>query len=475
MPGRTGRARLIYTPTTKMEGPAETVLVAFHGFGPSIVHRDGEYHCAEGIARVIRQIIRALADLGFKIVVTSHREDVDRIHGFLRFAAGPNLRIMIVDEDVAGSSEIMKSIGRLRRTASIRPFSDNVDHLKRLCRAGDFKSVPRALASTAAVAVFKVVRRLEVRINNSKIAGDNIPRAEYVDSINSDTSIGHVLISHYYTYPELAYLQHKNVVLYLPDYMPHFYKNSVKMGATRQSALIGRKMVAKACRILTNSAFTASYLPETELAARPENIVYVPLPFLNGNSPNAESVDRLGKLPTRYAFYPTRDRPSKRLADFARTVAIVNKRLEEAGSKEQLVGILTTPLTGKSAAGAEKHLVSLSELTDAELGYLYKNALCLLFTSEMEGNFPTQITEALHLGVPVVATNIPLITLELGDASACLDLVDVGDCEGFADRVMSILTDRAAAVHRQNNARELASQKFAYDNFKQGLAELFRR
>ncbi|RWI98825.1 glycosyltransferase [Mesorhizobium sp.] len=461
-------------PTASMESPAaETVLVAFHSFGPMIVHRNGEYHCAEGIARVIRQIIRALVDLGFKIVVTSQKEDVSRIHGFLRSAAGLDLRIMVVDEDIAGRSEIVKAIGRLRRVASIRPFSDNLDHLKRLYRAGDFNSIPRALVSTVTVAIFKVMRRLELWINNIKLANDDMPHAGYVDFINSDMSIGHVLISHYYTYPELVHLKDKNVVLYLPDYMPHFYRNSVKMGASRQSALIGRKMVAKARRILTNSAFTASYLPETELAARPENIVHVPLPFLNDNTRGAESLDRLGTLPKDYAFYPTRDRPSKRLTDFARTVAIVNKRLEEAGNKEQLVGVLTTPLTGKS--GAEKHLVSLPEITDAELGYLYKNALCLLFTSEMEGNFPTQITEALHLGVPVVATNIPLITLELGKASDCLDLVDVGDCEGFADRVMSILEDRAAAVLRQKEAQETASRKFAYDSFKYGLSELFRR
>ena len=33
------------------------------------------------------------------------------------------------------------------------------------------------------------------------------------------------------------------------------------------------------------------------------------------------------------------------------------------------------------------------------------------------------------------------------------DLVDVGDCEGFADRVMSILEDRTAAVLRQKDAQ----------------------
>ncbi|TPL01800.1 MULTISPECIES: glycosyltransferase [unclassified Mesorhizobium] len=467
---------LIYTPTVKMEAPAaETVLVAFHGFGPLVVHQNGEYHCAEGIARVIRQVIRALADLGFRVVVTSRKEDVGRIHGFLNSAAGRNLKIMVIDKDVPVGSGAMTAIGRLRQIARTRPFSANIDHLKGLGRARDIKNMPRALASTAAVAIFKALRRVEQQVDNFKLANGATPRAEYVDLINADTNIDHVLISHYYMFPELAHLEGKNVVLYLPDYMPHFYKASIEMGATRQSAMVGRKMVAKARRILTNSAFTASYLPKTTLAARPENIVPVPLPYLNGDPGNAEAPGRLGVLPKYYAFYPTRDRPSKRLADFARTVAIVNERLKAAGSEDRLIGLLTTPLTGKSAAGAEEHLVSLPEITDVELGYLYKNALCLLFTSEMEGNFPTQITEALHLGVPVVATNIPLITLELGEASDCLDLVDVGDCEGFANRVVSILEDHAAAVLRQKEAQETASRKFAYDNFKYGLSELFRR
>lgn len=462
------------TSTANMEAPVtETVLVAFHGYGPSIVHRNGEYHCAEGIARVIRQIIRALVELGFKVIVTSRREDVGRILGFLGPAAGLDLKVMVIDEEIAGGSEIMKSIGRLRSIASTRPFYENIDDLKRVYRVGDFNNIPRALASTATAAVFKIARRVEMWIKDIIPVDNTIPRAEYVSIINSDNEIGHVLISHYYTYPELFNLKNKNVVLYLPDYMPHFYKGSAAMGATQQSALIGKKMVAKASRILTNSAFTASYLPKTELAARPENIAHIPLPFLNDGASSVESLDRFGALPAHYVFYPTRNRPSKRLADFAKTVAIVNERLKAAGSKDQLFGILTSPLTGKSAAEAGEHLISLSELTDAELGYLYKNALCLLFTSEMEGNFPTQITEALHLGVPVVATNIPLITLEMEDASASLDLVDVGDCEGFADRVMSILADRSAVVRRQEGARQLSSRKFAYDNFKHGLFELF--
>ncbi|TGQ66892.1 MAG: glycosyltransferase family 4 protein [Mesorhizobium sp.] len=477
--GDTGANRaeeLIYTPTVKMKAPAaKTVVVAFHGFGPLVVRHNGEYHCAEGIARVVRQIIRALADLGFKVVVTSRREDVGRIHGFLGSAAGPGMRVMVIDEEVAGGGRVVKALDRLHRIARTRPFSVSTDHLKRLYRGRDFRKMPRALASTALVAIFKAMNRAEKKFKNIKLASGAMPGAEYVDLINADANIGHVLIPHYYMFPELADLRGKDIVLYLPDYMPHFYPDSAEMGATQQYAIVGRAMVAKARRILTNSAFTASYLPKTILAPRPENIAHVPLPFLNDSAYGTESLDRVAALPRHYAFYPTRNRPSKRLSDFAKTVAIVNSRLEETGSKDQLVGLLTTPLTGKSAAGADEHLVSLAELTDAELGHLYRNALCLLFTSEMEGNFPTQITEALHLGVPVVATNIPLITQELGDAAASLDLVDVGDCEGFADRIMSILADRPAAIHRQQEAREFSSRKFAYDNFKQGISELFRQ
>src|SRR5438445_9391607 len=137
------------TPTANVDPPAaETVLVVFHGFGPMIVHQNGEYHCAEGIARVIRQIIRALTDLGFKIVVTSHDEDAGRIYGFLRSTAGPDLRIMLVDPS---SAKVMKAIGRLRRIASVRPFSADIRHLQEIYRARDFNSMPRALASTAVV------------------------------------------------------------------------------------------------------------------------------------------------------------------------------------------------------------------------------------------------------------------------------------------------------------------------------------
>jgi len=470
----TNRApQLIYTPTARTEARAEeTVLVAFHGFGPLIVRHRSEYHCAEGIARVIRQIIRALDDLGFTIIVTSRRQDVGRIHGFLGPAARRNLKIMVVDEEPRDGGKAVRSIARLRQIAATRPFSVNVDHLAKLYRTRDLKAMPRALASAAAVAILKILNRAAQKIDNVGITDGALPRARYVDGIDEDTNIDHVLISHYYMFPELAHLKNKNVVLYLPDYMPHFYPDSPEMGATPRNAAIGRKTIGAASRILTNSAFTASYLPETALAVAPEKVVHIPLPFLNADAPTVEPSARLDTLPRHYAFYPTRNRPSKRLADFAKTIAIVNERLEKLGRDDQVVGILTAPLGGAAAANTERHLISLQELTDAELGFLYKNALCLLFTSEMEGNFPTQITEALHLDVPVIATNIPLITLELGDASTSLDLVDVGDCEGFADRVMTILDDRAAAVSRQKAAKELCSQKFSYEEFKHGLSEL---
>ena len=181
-------------------------------------------------------------------------------------------------------------------------------------------------------------------------------------------------------------------------------------------------------------------------------------------------------LPEQYIFYPTRERTSKRLRDFVDTIAAVNKRLSHARSNERLYGILTTSPSERlfeNNPQVRRQIKVMEELSDAQLQVVYSQATALLFTSEMEGNFPTQINEALNFKVPVIATRIPLITDELGEHSQHLTLVDVGDVDGFASAVLSVMDDRDGAIARQDPARAFVSENFSYKNFAAGICSVF--
>ncbi|WP_216093567.1 glycosyltransferase, partial [Rickettsiella grylli] len=264
--------------------------------------------------------------------------------------------------------------------------------------------------------------------------------------------------------------------LYLPDYLPHFYKGSREMGDHWVWRSIARTLTKKAKLILTNSEFTRNYLPDTILRVPKEKIISFPLPYLPSpqKKENPSLINTLcKKLPRLFIFYPTRDRTSKRLDDFSKIINIVNDRLKAKGMKKRLYGVLTTQFISKKQKN--NYLIHLPRLTDTALIQVYQLASALLFTSENEGNFPTQINEALYLNTPVIATNIPQITLELGEVSNFLQLVDVGDCEKFAGAVLYTIDNREKVLAIQQKVRDYAKKHFSYDQFATQFLAIFEQ
>lgn len=495
--GRSVAPRFLYQPpVVSQRGPEQSapvtdsrafVLLPFHRFGPSIVRRGSNYHCAEGIARVARLAVRALADAGYTVVATSDYSTMGRVHGFLSHAIPGAAKIQILP---VGDDPVDLIRGLWWRYSNLRHrLYPALSFLAKLIMAPYFivVTILHGVGLTKAPDLgnksLNIKQRLRARLVEAVVLSVRwlsqiVPsiKGDYVRTADKDNRFAATIIVHYYLFPETINTKLK-LYLYLPDYLPHFYRGSVSMGDLPSWRRTGARLARKAERVFTNSRFTRSYLPETVLRVPAEKIVYFPLPDLNKTfDSDLQGVDQnlIDRLPSSFVFYPTRDRPSKRLADFCRAVAIVNRRLLAEGRSERLYGVLTTEVAAGLAEEDKNYIISLSDVSDRTLIEIYKHCTCVLFTSEMEGNFPTQINEALNLDVPVVATRIPLIADELGECAAALDLVGVGDCEGFADAVQGVMKDREAAIRRQRPARDFVVKNFSYEAFRNGLLEMLR-
>jgi glycosyltransferase involved in cell wall biosynthesis len=432
----------------------KSILIPFHHFGCSVVKdQETSYHMPEGIFRVINLMVKALIDNDKTIIITSYRRDFGKVHGFFaqQISNYSKIKILILENKNIYSRIKCKIKLSLKR---------NIFLTKIIYRIKFYLKENIFLKKT--ILSYKFFFNL---INNFLFSS-------YVSTVNKSKSISHVIVPHYYTFPETFNMK-KPIFLYIPDYLPHFYPKSLDMGSHWTWRLNGKKLANKAKLILTNSEFTRNYLPATKLKVIKEKIIKIPLAYLN----QIQKVDDdaileefIKSLPPLFVFYPTRARPSKRLNDFSETVRIVNNRLQASDEKRRVYGVLTTPFTPDVP---NEYLISLPTLPDKTLAEIYKRATALLFTSENEGNFPTQINEALYLNTPIIATNIPQITDELVEKNNALQLVEVGNCIKFADAVLYTMNNRALVLATQQITREFAIKNFSYEQFSTQLLAIF--
>jgi glycosyltransferase involved in cell wall biosynthesis len=247
-------------------------------------------------------------------------------------------------------------------------------------------------------------------------------RKELAEVINRREQAAAVFVPHYYHFPEARRLK-RQIVFYVPDYMPHFYPGVHFEGTLerdQENAHVGREIAKRSRAVLTNSEFTKSYLPDSSLQVSPDKIRVAPMPLLAGALPGLNDNERVDLeqllVPRRFLFYPTANRPNKELAFLLHVFQEL--RSEQPDLKLALTCSLssyppveeTARALGLSAGGlSTDDIVLFQGAHEGTLRWLYENALALSFTSTMEGNFPPQIIEALHYDTPVVATRLPQI------------------------------------------------------------------
>jgi glycosyltransferase involved in cell wall biosynthesis len=115
--------------------------------------------------------------------------------------------------------------------------------------------------------------------------------------------------------------------------------------------------------------------------------------------------------------------------------------------------------------GLERAIVHLTNLPNATIAQLYRQAQLVLMTSEAEG-FGMPVTEALACGATVIASDIPVLREVGGDAAIYCPVGDIGE---WSERALAAITtpelapsldqrlDRAAFYTWDNYARSIVT------------------
>lgn len=292
-------------------------------------------------------------------------------------------------------------------------------------------------------------------------AASMLARLAWVAHIDADADVSTAMAPHYYLFPELLTTS-KRLALYLPDYFPHLAPNEIFDETEEKDArnkAVGIALAEKAESILTNSSFTKAYLPDAGFTERGDDakVVVAPLPFLGVDraldlTPEEKALilKRLSGRP--FLFYPTANRPNKKLAFLFRVFA------ELKLSHPSLDLVLTCDLNHYPAAGAAVEQYELHDsvhlfhrASEGLLRWLYRHTAALSLTSNLEGNFPPQVLEALNYGAPVVATRLPTIVEILGEKADDLLLCGANDAKGFLAALDTAISQREEILARQDS------------------------
>ncbi len=109
--------------------------------------------------------------------------------------------------------------------------------------------------------------------------------------------------------------------------------------------------------------------------------------------------------------------------------------------------------------GSTAPIRRLQDISDAQLRNLYETCSCLLFPSISEG-FGLPLAEAMGMGVPCVASDIPIFRELAGDDARYFD---PRSPEAAADAVAATLNDPDAAEARGARGAVRARERFTWD------------
>ena len=145
-------------------------------------------------------------------------------------------------------------------------------------------------------------------------------------------------------------------------------------------------------------------------------------------------------LPRNYLLYVGVIEKTKQVESIVRAFSLLDDSLQRnyaiviAGNKGNAYEDVKAAIRD---CKLEKKVFSLGYVQDRDLKYLYKGARVFVFPSLIEG-FGLPILEAMGHGIPVIASDIPVISEVAGDAAI---LVDPYDITALRDAMSKVLLD----------------------------------
>lgn len=224
------------------------------------------------------------------------------------------------------------------------------------------------------------------------------------------------------------------------------------------------RLLARRARIASVSQFSRDELAAI-LALDPARVAVIPnaADHLDRIAPDPTIVEDLDLSGSRYllmvgSFAPNKNIPMaiRAFLDCARS----DERLVIVGAK---VGVFAND-TPRDMPG---RVVLAGRVSDSQLVALYRNAHALVFPSIYEG-FGIPPLEAMHLGIPVLASHIPVVREVCGEAALYFDPHDQG---AIAAAMRQVLDDDLLHA-RLTKAARLRATGYSWQVSANRLTEL---
>jgi len=443
--------------------PKERIYLLHHFPLPTIRFKDHQYIAFDGIVRVMRAIVEELSRKNnIEVVITAWYDDADLIAGYF--------------------NDFNKKNENLVRVLVINNESDRSKIRHLTCRV---KSIVKKYAPDFMMPLLNQTQKMLNSMNHFYMnMKENFSRKallqpkSYSEIINRDPSCKKVIVPHYSFFPDAMAIE-KDIYLYLPDYMPHFFHKTGEFKKEEgRPTEVGKAIVDKAKVVFCNSHFTKNYLPDSRLKVDPQKINVFYLPHLNKTSDQSENKETLPDVLTkqRYIFYPTQARPNKNLS----LLLEVFNELVSRGHELELV-LTATPFsiikkmhkTFRSLPTKTKEKIHFMDgVSDGLLETLYRNAALLCFTSLAEGNFPPQIQEALSCNTPIVASDLKFISERIPkELAGSIRLCEPNNLMDFVNGCEEVLNNREQVLEMQNKLYNHIRKDEA--NFSSSVTKLF--
>ncbi|MCW1431477.1 glycosyltransferase family 4 protein [Novosphingobium sp. JCM 18896] len=224
------------------------------------------------------------------------------------------------------------------------------------------------------------------------------------------------------------------------------------------------RVLAKRARIASVSQFSREELAAI-LALDPARVTVIPnaADHLDRIAPDPAITERLGLGGSRYLLMVGSFAPNKNIPMAIRAF------LDCAKPDEQLVivGAKVDVFANDTPSDLPGKVILAGRVSDRELAALYKGAHALVFPSIYEG-FGIPPLEAMHLGIPVLASHIPVVREVCGESALYFD---PRDQQAIAESMRRVFDDDHLHA-RLTSAARLRATGYSWQVSANRLTEL---